>query len=212
MKILLVSATPFEIEPAIAHFKGSKEVLTINNNSVNILITGVGMTATAFSLGSELAVNSYNLAINAGIAGAFDRSLKIGDVVRVGLDCFADLGAEHGEDFLSIDELGFGKASIRPETAFEHPGISSIRETRSITVNKVHGSDESIYSISERLNPETETMEGAAFFYGCNKKQVPCLQLRSISNYVESRNRNNWNIPLAIKNLNHVLIEILTSL
>lgn len=170
------------------------------------------MTATAFSLGTELASKNYDLAINAGIAGAFDRSLKTGDVVSVGLDCFAELGAEDGENFLSIDELGFGKASIKPEIAFTHPGISTLKKVRSITVNKVHGNDESIYTISERLNPQTETMEGAAFFYACNKTNLPCLQLRAISNYVEQRNRDNWNIPIAIKNLNNTLIEILTNI
>jgi futalosine hydrolase len=37
--------------------------------------------------------------------------------------------------------------------------------------------------------------------------QIPCIQLRSISNYVEPRNRSNWNIPLAIKALNDYLLE-----
>lgn len=212
MKILLVSATPFEIEPALIHFNILNDTGNINNNSITTLITGVGMTATAFALGTELATQNYDLAINAGIAGTFDRSLKIGEVLNVGLDCFAELGAEDGEDFLSIDELGFGKSSIKPETAFIHPSISNLKKVRSITVNKVHGNDESIYTISERLTPQTETMEGAAFFYACNKQNLPCLQLRAISNFVEKRNRENWNIPLAIKNLNNTLIEILTNL
>ncbi|MNH40683.1 Futalosine hydrolase [compost metagenome] len=49
---------------------------------------------------------------------------------------------------------------------------------------------------------EVESMEGAAFFYVCLSEGVKCVQLRSISNYVERRNRESWNIPLAIKNLN----------
>jgi futalosine hydrolase len=48
-------------------------------------------------------------------------------------------------------------------------------------------------------------MEGAAFAYVCAKMKVNAIQIRSISNQVEPRNRNNWNIPLAIKNLNEVL-------
>ena len=35
------------------------------------------------------------------------------------------------------------------------------------------------------------------------------LQLRSISNYVEERNKANWDIPLAIKNLNDKLSEVI---
>ncbi|MGV3509722.1 MAG: futalosine hydrolase [Sphingobacteriaceae bacterium] len=209
MKILLVAATQLEIEPTIFHIN---ELENKYNNSIKILITGVGMTATAFSLGRELAINQYDLAINAGIAGAFDRALNPGEVVSVSLDCFAELGAEDGENFLSIDELGFGKSSIKPDQQYNHPIISSLKKARSITVNKVHGNDESIYITTDRLNPQTESMEGAAFFYACNQVNVPCIQIRAISNYVERRNRESWNIPLALQNLNDTLIKLLNHL
>ena len=55
-------------------------------------------------------------------------------------------------------------------------------------------------------------MEGAAFFYVCLQEKIPFLQIRSISNYVEKRNKSNWNIPLAIDNLNVVLLDIINSL
>ena len=209
MKVLLVSATTFEIEPTLSHFNILENV---TGNCITTLITGVGMTATAFAMGKALSKNHYDLAINAGIAGAFDRSLKTGEVVSIGLDCFAELGAEDGEKFLSIDELGFGKASIRPEQLFDDLSLRSLKRTRSITVNKVHGNDESIYTTVSRLNPQTESMEGAAFFYACNQTNLPCVQLRAISNYIERRNRDSWNIPLAIKNLNDTLIKLLTTL
>ena len=55
-------------------------------------------------------------------------------------------------------------------------------------------------------------MEGAAFFYACLMMQVPFLEIRSISNHVEPRNRAAWDIPLAIGQLNEVLIGMLKSL
>ena len=63
-----------------------------------------------------------------------------------------------------------------------------------------------------RLNPQIETMEGAAFFMTCQRFNVECIQLRSISNYVEKRNKSNWDIPKAIKNLNIELKNILNNL
>ena len=42
--------------------------------------------------------------------------------------------------------------------------------------------------------------------------QVPFLEIRSISNHVEPRNRAAWDIPLAIGQLNEVLIGMLKSL
>ena len=65
------------------------------------------MTATAFALGRELATNQYDLAINLGIAGSFDRNIALGEVVEVTDDRFSELGAEDDEAFLTIDEAGF---------------------------------------------------------------------------------------------------------
>ncbi len=55
-------------------------------------------------------------------------------------------------------------------------------------------------------------MEGAAFFYACLMTQAPFLQIRAISNYVEPRNKDNWNIPLAIDRLNEVLAQMVNGL
>jgi futalosine hydrolase len=52
-------------------------------------------------------------------------------------------------------------------------------------------------------------MEGAAFHYVCLTEKVPFLQLRAVSNYVGERNKKNWNIKLAIENLNKATIEVL---
>ena len=76
----------------------------------------------------------------------------------------------------------------------------------------MHGNDDSIANIVERLNPQLESMEGAAFFYACRELKGPCIQIRAVSNYVEKRNRDNWQIGLAIKNLNTFAAELLKEL
>jgi len=63
--------------------------------------------------------------------------------------------------------------------------------------------------LSGRIQPQLESMEGAAFFYACTQAGVPCLQIRAVSNYVEKRNRDAWQIGLAIKNLNSFAAEFL---
>ena len=55
-------------------------------------------------------------------------------------------------------------------------------------------------------------MEGAAFFKVCNYFNVPCMQIRSISNRVEKRNKENWDISLAIENLNREVAQIIAKL
>jgi futalosine hydrolase len=212
MNILLVAATSEEIAPLSSHFKFVGNEVSFNGHEMKILLTGVGMTATGFSLGKEFALKKYDVAINIGIAGSFDRSVKIGEVVSITLDCFAELGAEDGEDFLSIDELGFGRSSVRAAKIFDSPVLAPLKRVKSITVSKVHGNDESIYTIINRLNPQTESMEGAAFFYSCNQTETPCVQVRGISNYIERRNRAAWDIPLAIRNVNETVISFLKNL
>lgn len=211
MNILLVAATQAEIAPTLQHFGIESLSGKTGKHNITALTTGVGMVATAYSLGELFARQQFDLVVNAGIAGAFDRSLKPGETVSVKVDCFAELGAEDGEDFISIDGLGLGKAGVRPELPFEHDILSSLKKVFAITVNKVHGNDESIYNTSQRLNPQIESMEGAAFFYACNQTSTPCLQIRTISNYVERRNRENWDIPLAVENLNKTLIDFLNT-
>ena len=64
----------------------------------------------------------------------------------------------------------------------------------------------------KRLNPDIESMEGAAVFKVCEEMRVPCIQIRSISNKVERRNKENWNLDLAISNLNTEVEKIIYNL
>jgi len=55
-------------------------------------------------------------------------------------------------------------------------------------------------------------MEGAAFLYACLLEGISCLQIRAISNKVERRNKDNWDIKLAVKNLTEKSLEIIKTL
>ncbi|OCX50283.1 futalosine hydrolase [Mucilaginibacter sp. PPCGB 2223] len=199
MQILIVAATADEISPLASHCG--------DNQPFAVLITGVGMVATAFALGRHLAVNNYDLVVNLGIAGSFDRSIGLGEVVEIAEDRIAELGAQDDEAFLSIEALGFGESDFYPERM-----ITQLRKVRAITVNTVHGNEASIAKISNRLQPQLESMEGAAFFYACKQAGVAGVQIRAVSNYVEKRNRNAWKIGLAIKNLNSFAVDLLQQL
>ncbi|MDR6941711.1 futalosine hydrolase [Mucilaginibacter pocheonensis] len=203
MLILIVAATPFEVEPLVNHF----------GNKLETLITGAGMVPTAFAMGKQLSLHKYDLIINLGIAGSFDREMPPGHVVEITEDTFAETGAEDDEEFIPISSLGFGENTFGPTISLENlcSGLN-LTKARAITVNTVHGNEESIKKVQARLNPQIETMEGAAFFYACRQFNIPCLQIRAVSNYVEKRNRDNWNIPLAIENLNNFAIELVSQI
>lgn len=207
MKILVVAATLAELGGIYKHYDLPAAAF-VQRPEFDILITGVGMTATAYSLGKHLS-DQYDMVLNLGIAGCFDPGIPLGSVLNITSDVFAELGAEDKEAFISIDELGFGKSKYQGNGESLWQKANPLPQVNGITVNKVHGHQEHIRMIKERLNPVTESMEGAAVFYACEQAAIPCLQVRSISNYVEERNKAAWKIGLALDNLNVWAIEFL---
>ncbi|MGO4876328.1 futalosine hydrolase [Pedobacter psychrotolerans] len=196
MKTLIVAATRAELAFFYEHYHLPEKDF-VESRHFDVLITGVGMVATAFALGQHL-TKTYQLVLNFGIAGCFDRNIELGTLLNITEDYFAELGAENGDEFLSIIDLGFGENHF---IARNKENID-LRSATGITVNCVTGSEKSIKNLTERLNPTTESMEGAAVFYACKQADMDCIQIRSVSNYVEPRNKENWKMGLAIKNLN----------
>lgn len=209
MRVLLAAATEFEVKGVIEEISDLHSKRSTQN--LQLLITGVGMVATAFALGQHLASNQYDLAINLGIAGSFDRSIALGEVVEVVEDRFSELGAEDDEALLTIDELGFGESIFSASASASDYG-SELKKVKAITVNTIHGNEINIQKLTDRLDVQLESMEGAAFFYACKQAGVPCLQIRAVSNYVEKRNRDAWQIGMAIKNLNTFVADLLKRL
>lgn len=223
MNLLLVAATPAEIAPLEAHLQQTGKAVdaaTFERGAlrVTLLLTGVGLTATAFSLGRVLALRSFDLVINAGICGALDPSLAIGEVVHVTSETFGDLGVEEADgSFTDAFALWPDTANLPP---FRHGVLHNdagaaydfLPRVAGVSVNKAHGSAASIAALRARAHAQVESMEGAAVFYACLLSGVPFLEIRAVSNYVVPRNRDQWNIPLAVAQLNQTLLELLEPL
>lgn len=223
MKILIVAATWMEVKLLAdeLEFKGEKSHLMKNysfgETEIDILITGIGSTFTAFHLTQTLLQNKYHLVINVGIAGSLNSDLEIGEVVNVVSDEFADLGIEKKDEFLTLFESGFLDSNEFPfENGFlkssNSNGLIKLRKVRGLTTNKSHGRSSSIAELHEKFSAQVESMEGASVFYVCKWLGVKCYQVRSISNFVEVRDHSKWNIPLALENLKLSVIEVLKSL
>lgn len=216
MHVLIVAATAFEIAPLLNWLKSKFEqsgdtLFTRGNLSVQTLICGIGAPATALYLGQYLAIKQTDMAINAGIAGAFDPLLLVGDVVQVSSERWGDLGAEEADGrFLDLNEMGFPVPLVLENPMPPMPGLLTCK---SLTVNKVHGSAASIAAIMGKYPAiQLENMEGAAFFQACLAAGVPFAEIRAVSNRVAPRNRDTWDIPLAVNNLNAVLRQMLEGL
>ncbi len=210
-QILLVAATSLETT-YLRSVLGMKEThqgrwhYTQPSADVYLLHTGIGMVNTAFALGQYLAKHPVDFAINFGIAGSFDKEMELGSVVEVIEDSFSELGAESPAGFIDLEKMGFPLLVTPTHTYFNkmsNPNIQAeeIPQVRGITVNRVHGIEAHAQAIQAEWNCQVESMEGAAFFYAMLSSGVPFHAYRGISNYVENRNKANWNIPLAAKNV-----------
>jgi futalosine hydrolase len=212
-KILIVSATGAEIKGLMSSDSpipaAGIPFLIPGDDAPDVygLITGVGSVATAFHMANVLAFNTYDVVLNIGLAGAFNRNLSLGDVLEVNSDCFADLGAVDHERFLSLIDLGLMSSDEFPYTNGQlvPPPVNGLptglKRASSITVNSVHGDVRGIEAVQKQFPADLESMEGAAFFYAALFKGIPCVQIRAVSNYVEPRNRDAWEIKLALSNL-----------
>jgi futalosine hydrolase len=226
VKILLVAATNKEVYQIRNKMEFVHEIeknfisYRYDKINVDVLVTGVGAVFTTYYLTKILSLLTYDLAFNVGIAGSFDHFLELGFVVNVVEEQFSDLGVEDKEQFYTLSEkemlnankYPFSEGLLKNETPFTFNEIDKLISVKGITVNMAHGNSESIKKVKEKFNPEIETMEGAAFFYVCMSENLPFFQIRSISNYVELRNVDNWNVSLAFENLTKTTMLILDEL
>jgi futalosine hydrolase len=222
-KILYVTATDTEA----ASLKRVKGIIPVTGGyrwgglDIRTLVAGVGSVSTAWAMKQWFSINEKpDLAINGGIAGSFKADIRNGDVVMPLSDCFADSGIEDGENFITLFEAGLanadefpfqdGRLSADPIYCERFKGI--LKPVAAITVNTATGSEATMNKLQKKFNPDIETMEGATFFYLCSREKIPFLALRAISNRVEQRNKNKWNIALALDNLSEKLNEVFLTL
>lgn len=223
MRVLVVAATDVEIAPLMAKLSCSSEnssrikQYAYAGHDVDVLTTGVGMVAMAAWCSRAFAHATYGLALNAGVCGAFDRALEPGAVVHVVSDRISELGAEDNGAFLTIqemnllgdDEFPFRGGQLVNASPPANKALSALPAVTGVTVNTVHGADSSITAVMQRFNPQVESMEGAAFMYACLLQGLPFIQLRSVSNVVEKRNRAAWRMTEAIDALGRTALRIL---
>lgn len=207
MQILVITATQSEIQPFINADTG-----------IDVLITGVGVPATLYHLQKRMQQIDYNLIIQAGIAGTFNKDIQLGQVVLVNQDTFGDIGMEEKENFISIFETGFvGKNEFPFQdgwlvNADEMNKLSDLAAVKAITVNKVSDSELQKQQFIKQFNADIESMEGAALHYVCLQENIPFMQIRSISNFVGERDKTKWKMKEAIKNLNTQLQKLINNL
>ena len=160
-KPLLIFATEGEAAPVRAA-----------RADLNIRICGVGLVETAVSVAKILAQEHPEAVVLCGIAGAYDSTLSIGDVVAVAEERTSTLPS------LYIDRY---------------------KATLSLPLTQVVSN--SVMSVgAAACGAQIENMEGASLFALCAEYGVACAEIRAISNYTTD-SRELWDIPAALNSL-----------
>ncbi len=212
MNILVVAATPIEITPFLEFFKSK------NRRDIDILITGIGLTATTYSLMKQIRIKKPGIIIQAGVGGCFDRKIALGNVVAVKQEAIADQSVIELNQLKTLFDL---KLVPQNQYPFKNGWLTnnnevlkkvSLRKVKGVSVNEITTSKQKLKFYIETFNPVVESMEGAALHYVCLLEKIPFIQIRAVSNYIAERNKKNWNMKESIINLNKELISLLDKL
>ncbi len=200
---LVTAATDFEMQPFLAACPVRDPLH---------LVTGVGPVETAVRLTRRLADSdgTVDAVINFGVAGAYlrpdaDRTPQLLDICLAEQEHFGDLGvclADRIEpfdrdllgvnDFFELDRDLLARAAVILDA-----GQFTFHRGVFVTVNCASGTARRGNMLAARFQALCENMEGAAVARVCRAFDLPCLELRCVSNLVEDRDTGRWQLKKA---------------
>jgi futalosine hydrolase len=213
MNILLIAATAKEIQPFIEYYSSAKK-----SWDIDILITGIGLTAATYHLSKQVNLKKPELVIQAGVAGCFDTKVPLGTVVIVKKETIADQSVIELKKLKTLFDLGLVPHDQFPFTKGWLENNSEVlkkvklRKVNAISVNEITTLKQRVKFYEDSFTPVIESMEGAALHYTCLMEKIPFIQLRAVSNYIAERNKKKWNMKTSIVNLNKELIKLVENL
>lgn len=165
--------------------------------AVEVLAAGVGPAAAAAGTAWYLARNpGITTVLSAGIAGGLVTRIRLGALVVATRSVHADLGADSPGGFLTLDDLGFGTASL---PAADLKILPDAVRGAVLTVSTVTGTAARADALAERYpDAVAEGMEGFGVATACALAGVPFGEVRAISNPVGPRDRAAWRIGPAL--------------
>ena len=184
---------------------------------VVLIETGIGAVNTAQALTVALQEIDPELVLQIGIGGAYlGTGLNVGDLALATEENYGDLGVITPAGWSPADEIGIPVLSIdrdyyntypidpalvaRAQHILEQSG-ECVVQGPFVTVQQCTGREDIGNELAARFNAICENMEGAAAAHICTLYTVPFLELRAISNRVEDRNKDAWDIPRAVQSV-----------
>lgn len=198
---------------------------------VELLMTGVGKANAAAGTARGLDPERHGLVISLGVGGALPREstgpLALGQAVAGTTSLFADEGVQSPAGWSPMADLGFPLVQHQINAVHAAPRVSGSLDaiasdpdalaiaanlcdhTAAIaTVSICSGADPLAMQIACRTGAWVEAMEGAAVGLVASRLGVPFVEIRVVSNRTGDRDRQGWDISLALKRLSHLARQI----
>lgn len=237
--ILINAATPRELAYLVRELSATptpfpggevwRGLLASGNTEVTLATTGIGKVNTAWALTALL--ERYldrppALIINTGCGGAYSGSgLSVGDLAVANCEIYGDDGVVTPKGWSSMEEIGipvmvrkdklyfneFPLSQTAAEMAMRLATVLNIpmQRGRFVTVSTCSGTSTQGSELIRRHNGICENMEGAVVAHLALKYNIPCMEVRGISNMVEDRDLSRWNISAAVDAAQRFLLRFL---
>jgi futalosine hydrolase len=195
-------------------------------------VSGLGKVNAAHA--ATLLINHFtpSLIINLGIGGAYPSSgLDVGSVAIATKEIYADEGVWLKDGLKTLETVGIplvqaGRRryfnefpmgdratkkilTLKRMNVWEDNCGFGIRAGAFATVSACTGTKKRAAEIEKRLQVICENMEGAAVAHICALYGIPLVEIRGISNMVEERNRDSWDIAIAAEHCQIIVVELL---
>lgn len=192
----------------VVMFPTATEARLFQHPSVEVVVSGVGLTATAYATLKTLRDSQPDVLILAGIAGMYPESgLKIGDTVLVGSECEADLGFFTPTGFQHLSALAIDM-DFETRHTLTCPWLSA---NPPLPLASSYSLNAALAPFVDTAGVDIENMEGAAFFHVCLQEQQRFYQVRSISNIVKP-GHDDWDMEGSVRALTAGLHKVVDDL
>ncbi len=217
---LAVCATKFEMQAL------TDLAINTQGNWI-VLVTGVGMVESALSLsqflGQQQKANGISAVLNFGVAGAYRRDNQenagLLEICLAQREFLGDFGICYPDRIDPLAECLLHRSSYeldaqlldQANTLLSRKKLSVMRGNF-VTVCGVSGTKNRGDILCSQYDGLCENMEGAAIARVCEAFNLPLLEMRTISNFVEDRDLSRWKLQEACKQAGKVAAILLTGL
>lgn len=211
---------------------GSKSLITgsLAGRQVLLCVGGMGKVNAAHAAALMIAEFSPDSLLIFGVGGAYPASgAVVGDIALAQVEIAGDEGVLTNDGFKDMEYIGIPllktatsvifttytapepllKRALHSLITSSAPGRTDVHFGHFVTLSTCTGTTARARELEERYRGLCENMEGAAAAQVAELHGIPWLEVRGISNIVEDRDMQKWDIPKAAEAAQKAVLRIL---